>query len=118
MGPAQIVTDKLKLYLTYQVSAWVRIGPGANSSQIVNAALGVDGDWINGGEVEVNDGNWHEIGGTFRLEKQPSNAMVYVQGPDSGVDLMVAGLHIFGVNRKARFSYLKKQTDKVTANDI
>ncbi|CAN1227316.1 Endo-1,4-beta-xylanase 1 [Linum perenne] len=118
MGPAQIVTDKLKLYLTYQVSAWVRIGPGANSSQIVNAALGVDGDWINGGEVEVNDGNWHEIGGTFRLEKQPSNAMVYVQGPDSGVDLMVAGLHIFGVNRKARFSYLKKQTDKIRKRDV
>ncbi|CAN0921975.1 Endo-1,4-beta-xylanase 1 [Linum grandiflorum] len=83
MGPGQIVTDKLRVHLAYQVSAWVRIGPGATGSQFVNAALGVDGDWINGGEVEVNDGNWHEIGGSFRLEKQPSNAMVYVQGPAS-----------------------------------
>ncbi|CAI0464241.1 unnamed protein product [Linum tenue] len=115
MGPAQIVTDKLRVYLTYQVSAWVRISHGGTTGpQFVNAALGVDGQWINGGEVEVNDGNWHEIGGSFRLEKQPSNAMVYVQGPASGVDLMVAGLQIFAVNRKARFSYLRKQADKVT----
>lgn len=116
MGPAQMITDKLKLYLTYQVSAWVRIGPGATSPQIVNVALGVDGQWINGGEVEFNDDNWHEIGGSFRIEKQPSNVMVYVQGPASGVDLMVSGLQIFPVNRQVRFKYLKKQTDKVTAN--
>ncbi|CAL1395655.1 unnamed protein product [Linum trigynum] len=119
MGPAQIVTDKLRVYLTYQVSAWVRISHGGTTGpQFVNAALGVDGQWINGGEVEVNDGNWHEIGGSFRLEKQPSNAMVYVQGPASGVDLMVAGLQIFAVNRKARFSYLRKQADKIRKRDV
>ncbi|GJT14446.1 retrovirus-related pol polyprotein from transposon TNT 1-94 [Tanacetum coccineum] len=26
MGPAQIITDKVKLFVTYQVSAWVRLG--------------------------------------------------------------------------------------------
>ena len=116
MGPAQMITDKLKLYLTYQVSAWVRIGPGATGPQIVNVALSVDSQWINGGEVEFNDDKWHEIGGSFRIEKQPSNVMVYVQGPASGVDLMVSGLQILPVNRQVRFKYLKKQIDKVTAN--
>uniref|UniRef100_A0A2C9VXI0 GH10 domain-containing protein n=1 Tax=Manihot esculenta TaxID=3983 RepID=A0A2C9VXI0_MANES len=118
MGPAQMITEKLQLYLTYQVSAWVRIGAGATEPQILNVALSVDGQWVNGGEVESNDDKWHEIGGSFRIEKQASNVMVYVQGPASGVDLMVAGLHIFPVNRKARFKYLKQQTDKIRKRDI
>ncbi|XP_050238704.1 endo-1,4-beta-xylanase 1-like [Mercurialis annua] len=118
MGPAQMITDKLKLYLTYQVSAWVRIGAGSTGPQILNVALGMDGEWINGGEVDASDDRWHEIGGSFRIDKQPSNVMVYVQGPASGVDLMVTGLHIFPVNRKARFKYLKKQTDKIRRRDI
>ncbi|KAJ4834733.1 Glycoside hydrolase, 10 [Turnera subulata] len=114
MGPAQMVTVKLKPYLTYQVSAWVRIGPGATGPQIVNVALGIDGQWFNGGEIECSgDEKWHEIGGSIRIEKRPSNAMVYVQGPASGVDLMVAGLQIFAVDRKARFKYLKQRTDKI-----
>ena len=113
MGPAQMITDKLKLFLTYQVSAWVRIGSGASGPQNVNVALGVDSQWVNGGQVEINDGRWHEIGGSFRIEKQPSKVMVYIQGPAAGVDLMVAGLQIFPVDREARFKYLRRQTDKV-----
>lgn len=116
MGPAQIITDKLKLFLTYQVSAWVKIGSGATGPQNVNVALGVDSQWVNGGQVEINDDRWHEIGGSFRIEKQPSKVMVYVQGPAPGVDLMVAGLQIFPVDREARFKYLRTQTDKVTAS--
>lgn len=113
MGPAQIITDKVKLYLTYQVSAWVRLGPGATTSQNVNVALGVDDQWVNGGQVEVADDRWHEIGGSFRIEKQPAKVMVYIQGPASGIDLMVAGLQIFPVCREARFKHLKRQIDKV-----
>lgn len=113
MGPAQTITDKLRLHVTYQVSAWVRLGPQRNGPQNVNVALGVDSQWVNGGQVEVNDQRWYEIGGSFRIETQPSRVMVYVQGPSSGVDLMVAGLQIFPVDRKARFKHLKKLTDKV-----
>lgn len=113
MGPAQMIGDKLKLFLTYQVSAWVRIGAGATGPQNVNIALGVDNQWVNGGQVEASDNRWHEIGGSFRIEKQPSKVMVYVQGPAPGVDLMVAGVQIFPVDRQARFKYLKRQTDKV-----
>lgn len=115
MGPAQMITSKVKPYLTYQVSAWVKIGPGSTSSQIVNVALGVDGNWVNGGQVEFNDERWHEVGGSFRIEKQLSNVMVYVQGPAAGVDLMVAGLWVVPVDRRARFKFLKKETDKVIA---
>lgn len=118
MGPAQMITDKLKLYLTYQVSAWVRIGLGASGAQNVNVALGVDNQWVNGGQVEASDDRWHEIGGSFRIEKEPAKVMVYVQGPASGVDLMVAGLQIFPVDRQARFKHLKQQTDKTRKRDV
>lgn len=114
MGPSQYITEKLKLFLTYQVSAWVRIDSGSTGPQNVNLALSVDGQWVNGGQIEVADYRWHELGGSFRIEKQPSSVMFYIQGPASGVDLMVAGLQIFPVDRQARFRYLRKQTDKVT----
>lgn len=114
MGPAQMITDKIKLFLTYQVSAWVKMGSGASGPQNVNVALGVDNQWVNGGQVEINDDRWHEIGGSFRIEKQPSKIMVYVQGPASGVDFMLAGLQIFAVDREARFKHLKKQTHVVS----
>lgn len=118
MGPSQTITDKLVLHVTYQVAAWVRVGSGTKSPQIINLALGVDDQWVNGGHVEVTDDKWHEIVGSFRLEKQPSRVIVYVQGPSLGVDLMVAGLHIFPVDRKARFDNLKQKTDKVRKRDV
>ncbi|KAE9609336.1 hypothetical protein Lal_00020396 [Lupinus albus] len=118
MGPAQMITEKLKLFLTYQVSAWVRIGSGSSGPQNVNIALSVDNQWVNGGQVEVADGKWHEIGGSFRIEKVPSKVMVYIQGPASGIDLMIAGLQIFPVDRQARFRYLRRQTDKIRKRDI
>jgi len=113
MGPAQIITDNLKLFLTYQVSAWVKVSSAASGPQNVNIALSVDGQWVNGGQVEIGDDRWHEIGGSFRIEKQPSKVMLYVQGPVSGVDLMVASLQIFAVDRRARFRHLRNETDKV-----
>ncbi|XP_050238693.1 endo-1,4-beta-xylanase 1-like [Mercurialis annua] len=118
MGPAQIITDKIKLFLTYQVSAWVKIGSGATGPQNVNVALGVDNQWVNGGQAEINDDRWHEIGGSFRIEKQPSKIMVYVQGPAPGVDFMLAGLQIFPVDREARLKHLRRQTDKIRKRDV
>ncbi|RDX97676.1 rsgI6, partial [Mucuna pruriens] len=118
MGPAQMITDKVKLFLTYQVSAWVRIGSGSTGPQNVNVALAVDNQWVNGGQVEIAHDRWHEIGGSFRIEKQPSKVMVYIQGPASGVDFMLAGLQIFPVDRHARFKYLRRQTDKIRKRDI
>ncbi|XP_050363341.1 endo-1,4-beta-xylanase 1-like isoform X1 [Argentina anserina] len=118
MGPAQMIGDKLKLFLTYQVSAWVRIGAGATGPQNVNIALGVDNQWVNGGQAEVGDNRWHEIGGSFRIEKQPAKVMVYIQGPAPGVDLMVAGVQIFAVDRHARFRHLKKQTEMIRKRDV
>lgn len=118
MGPAQMITDKLKLYMTYQVSAWVRVGKQATRPQNINVAIGVDGQWVNGGQVEAHDETWHEIGGSFRIEKQPTKVMVYVQGPEAGVDLMVAGLQIFPIDRRHRFRQLKNHTDKIRKRDV
>jgi len=36
MGPAQTITNKLKLHLTYQVSAWVRVSSVTNGPQTIN----------------------------------------------------------------------------------
>ncbi|ONK58117.1 uncharacterized protein A4U43_C09F8300 [Asparagus officinalis] len=118
MGPAQTITDKLKLNVTYQVSAWVRVSSAANGSQNLNVALGVDSQWVNGGQVEAKDERWYEIGGAFRIEEQPKRVIVYVQGASPGVDVMLAGLQIFPVDRKARFRHLKHQTDKVRKRDV
>ncbi|KAK4796586.1 hypothetical protein SAY86_028912 [Trapa natans] len=126
MGPAQMITERLKLLLTYQVSAWVRVraagagGTVVGAVQNVNVALSVDGQWVNGGQVEASDDErWHEIGGSFRIEKEPvSSVMVYVQGPAPGVDLMVAGLQIFPVDRCKRFRYLQMQADQIRKRDV
>ncbi|KAH9303719.1 hypothetical protein KI387_008123, partial [Taxus chinensis] len=117
-GPAQIITEKLKLFITYQVTAWVRVGSGGTGAQNVNVALSIDNQWVTGGEVEADVHVWREVAGSFRLEKKPSNVMLYVQGPSAGVDLMVAGLQIFAVDGKARFEHLKKQTQKVRMRDV
>ncbi|PNY13254.1 endo-1,4-beta-xylanase A-like protein [Trifolium pratense] len=117
-GPAQVITEKLKLFVTYQVSAWVRIGSGSNRQQNVNVAISADNQWINGGQTEVSDNRWHDLNGSFRIEKQPSKVTVYIQGPASGIDLMVAGLQIFPVDRQARFTYLKTQTDKIRKREV
>lgn len=113
MGPQQDVTNKISPYVTYQVSGWVRIGSAKNGPQIINVTINVDSQWINGGQVQVSDARWYEIGSSFRVEQQPSKVMVSVQGPAAGVDLMVAGLQLFPVDRKARFKLLKHQTEKV-----
>ncbi|KAK8948384.1 hypothetical protein KSP39_PZI004973 [Platanthera zijinensis] len=118
MGPSQTITDKLVLHVTYQVGAWVRVGSRATGPQIVNLALGVDDQWVNCGHVQVTSDKWHEIMGSFRIEKRPSKVIVYLQGPSLGVDLMVAGLHIFPVDRKARFDDLNRKIDKVRKRDI
>ncbi|KAG2546917.1 hypothetical protein PVAP13_9KG053900 [Panicum virgatum] len=120
MGPAQIVTDRLTLYATYQASAWVRVGAqAAGAPQNINVAVAVDSQWINGGQVLARDERWYEVGGAFRVEATPaSRVMVYVQGPDAGVDLMVAGLQVFPVDRKARVKHLRRLTDKVRKRDV
>ncbi|CAH9128661.1 unnamed protein product [Cuscuta epithymum] len=119
MGPAQIITHKVKAYLTYQVSAWVRIGKAASGAQSVNVALDVDGQWVNRGQVEIDDDNkWHEICGSFRIEKEAAKVKVCVQGPAPGVNLMVAALQIFRVDRKARYDHLRGETDKIRKRDV
>ncbi|WOL11584.1 hypothetical protein Cni_G20348 [Canna indica] len=98
---AQTITDKVKLHVTYQVSAWVRVGAQRKGTQNIDISLTVDGRWISGGKVEAIDGRWYEVGGLFKVEKLPSSVIVSVQGPSPGVDLMVAGLRMFPVDRKS-----------------
>ncbi|KAL6639183.1 hypothetical protein ACP70R_022913 [Stipagrostis hirtigluma subsp. patula] len=118
MGPSQVITDKLRLHVTYRVSAWVRAGSGGHGRYHVNVCLAVDNQWVNGGQVEADGNQWYEVKGAFKLEKQPSKVTAYVQGPPPGVDLRVMGFQIYAVDRKARFEYLKEKTDQVRKRDI
>ncbi|XP_066397127.1 endo-1,4-beta-xylanase 1-like isoform X1 [Miscanthus floridulus] len=119
MGPSQVITDKLRLHVTYRVSAWVRVGSGGHGRHHVNVCLAVDNNqWVNGGQVEADGDRWYEINGAFKLEKQPSKVTAYVQGPPPGVDLRVMDFQIYPVDRKARFEYLKEKTDKVRKRDV
>ncbi|GKD17239.1 carbohydrate-binding, CenC-like protein, partial [Tanacetum coccineum] len=111
MAPTQIITDKVKLFVTYQVLAWVRLGSSGCGPQNVNVAIGVDDQWVSGGQIEINDDMWQEIYRSFRIEKQPGKVMVYIQGPSLGINFMVVGFRIFAVDRRLRFEQLKEQTD-------
>jgi hypothetical protein len=63
--------------------------------------------------LPLDDWRWLDINGSFRIEKQTSKVMVYIQGPVSGLDLMVVGLQIFPVDRHAKFRYMKMWIDNV-----
>ncbi|GJN40457.1 hypothetical protein PR202_gb29672 [Eleusine coracana subsp. coracana] len=86
MGPSQVITDKLRLHVTYKASAWVRAGSEGHGRYHVNVCLAVDNQWVNGGQVEADGNQWYEVKGAFKLEKQPSKVTAYVQGPPPGVD--------------------------------
>ncbi|CAM6086771.1 unnamed protein product [Calypogeia fissa] len=121
-GPGQTITEKLQLFNTYQVTAWVATAlpsgsHGVLTPQRVNVALGVDGAWVQGGEVYAGT-DWTEVSGSIRLEKNPEKVIVYFQGPAPGIDMKVAGLHIFAVDRLARVPYLKEKTDQVRKCDV
>ncbi|KAJ4781128.1 hypothetical protein LUZ62_065385 [Rhynchospora pubera] len=118
MGPQQDITGKISPYVTYQISGWVKVGSAKNGPHTINITLNVDNQWLNGGQVQVSDERWYEIGCAFRVEQQPSKVFMSVQGPAAGVDLMVSGLQIFPVDRKARFKHLKHQTDKIRKRDV
>ncbi|KAJ3672826.1 hypothetical protein LUZ60_006200 [Juncus effusus] len=119
MGPSQQITRHLKRHVTYQVHCHVRLGPGPSRSfQKVNVALNVDDQWVNGGTVEAGSDSWREVRGSFRLEREVDKVVVYVQGPEAGVDLKVMGLRVLECDRRNRFEYLKEKTDKVRKRDV
>ncbi|KAL3691913.1 hypothetical protein R1sor_005564 [Riccia sorocarpa] len=118
-GPAQTLTERIQPKMAYQVSAWVAIRspaqPGAKHK--VDVCLSVDGSWIQGGEVIAGDA-WTEVVGSFRLEKEFQKVHVYLQGPGAGVDIMLAGLHIFAVDRLARVPMLRQRADQIRKRNV
>nr|GEU82471.1 hypothetical protein [Tanacetum cinerariifolium] len=77
------------------VSALVRLGSSGCGPQNVSVVVGVDDQWVNGGQIEINDGTWHEICGSFRIEKQAGKVMVYIQGPSPFYSTTTSVFHCF-----------------------
>lgn len=116
MGPCQDITDQVQLYQAYQVFAWVKTTLPFGTTEL-DVALDVDGVWVQGGEAQVAM-EWMQIQGSFRLESKPKQVQVYIQGPIAGVDIMLAGLQIFAVDRLARAVKLQKQIEVLRKRDV
>ncbi|CAM6092294.1 unnamed protein product [Calypogeia fissa] len=116
MGPCQDITDQVQLFQCYQIFCWVATTMPFGTVE-VDVCLDVDGEWVQGGEVKVGL-DWVQIQGSFRLESQPNNVQVYLQGPIAGVDIKLAGLQIFAVDRLARTHQLQKKADAIRKRDV
>ena len=136
-GLCQAITPgALKPRVTYRVAGWISVSvaaaPGAGvggttTYHPVHVSIRVDDGRcvIDGGAVtcsaaasesEAASGGsrWAEIKGAFRLKESPRSAAVHVHGVPAGVDVKVMDLRIIATDPKARFSYLKDKTDKVS----
>jgi len=138
-GLCQAITPgALKPRVTYRVAGWISVSvaaaPGAGvggttTYHPVHVSIRVDDGRcvIDGGAVACSaaaseseaaggGSGWAEIKGAFRLKESPRSAAVHVHvhGVPAGVDVKVMDLRIIATDPKARFSYLKDKTDKVS----
>ena len=79
----------------------------------VNVALSVDGEWVNAGCVSAGSSEWVRCWGSFRVEKEVSRAVLYVQGPPPGVAILLADVRVNAVDWKARLPQLRAATQQV-----
>ncbi|HYQ28376.1 MAG TPA: carbohydrate binding domain-containing protein, partial [Polyangiaceae bacterium] len=78
---------------SYQVSIWTSIGGAASAQVNMTQAIGCDGTdsyaWLVN-PVTVADGSWVKLSGTLNVPNcNLTNALVYLEGPGSGVDMYV-----------------------------
>ncbi|HYP75861.1 MAG TPA: endo-1,4-beta-xylanase [Polyangiaceae bacterium] len=78
---------------SYQVSMWTSIGGAASANVNMTSALGCDGSdsyaWIVN-PTTVTDGAWVKMTGTLNVPNcNLTNALVYLEGPGTGVDMYV-----------------------------
>ena len=78
---------------SYTVSMWTSIGGAASAQVNMTSALGCDGSdsyaWIVN-PTTVADGAWVKMTGTLNVPNcNLTNALVYLEGPGTGVDMYV-----------------------------
>ena len=78
---------------SYQVSMWTSIGGASSASVNMTQAIGCDGtdsySWLVN-PVTVTDGAWVKLTGTLNVPNcNLTNLLVYLEGPDTGVDMYV-----------------------------
>lgn len=115
-GPAQDLTDKITLFQSYQMFAWIATSLPFGSC-VVDVSIDVDGVWMQAGETTVGL-EWVQVRGAFRLEEQPKSLYVYLQGPAKGIDVKLTGLEIFAVDRLARTPYLRQRASEIRQRDV
>ena len=92
MGPAQDILPLVQVDRDYLLSAWVRVS-GANSARVNLTLKKVEGSttWTHLASADVGNLGWTKLLGGFKLAagSNPSELTIYLEGPPSGVDLLV-----------------------------
>jgi hypothetical protein len=84
-GPCQDITSAVEIGTTYQIEAWVKMSSGPCQARIVMWVgsewpwEGLDGEWLTGPDVWVNDSGWTELTATLTPTWSGSLNAAYVK---------------------------------------
>jgi hypothetical protein len=99
-GIQQEIKEKLVIGATYTVSAWLRTSTSAGSDvnitfqQTDNAGT----NYFVVGSGKASNSDWVQVSGSFTLNVTGTltGLLVYVEGPDSGIDIYVDDVVVYG----------------------
>ncbi|CAA2934201.1 endo-1,4-beta-xylanase A-like [Olea europaea subsp. europaea] len=101
----QVITERVSTGCTYTVCALVGVSGAPHGVDNVEATL------------ILEYGNSEEILVHWKHDSALGNSILWLRRVPR-LDLLVVGLHIFPVDRHARFSHLKQQIEKIRKRDI
>ncbi|MBN2019938.1 MAG: carbohydrate binding domain-containing protein [Sedimentisphaerales bacterium] len=99
-GILQDVKNKMVIGQTYNVSGWVMTSTSASSSVKITFQQtdGAGTNYYNAATGAASDSNWVQISGSFtpNVTGALTELLVYVEGPDSGIDIYVDNIIVYG----------------------
>lgn len=96
-GIQQEITGRVQRKLAYDVAAVVRVFGNNITTTDVRATLWVQTpnsreQYIGIANVQATDKDWVQLQGKFLLNASPSKVVIYIEGPPSGVDILIDSL--------------------------
>ncbi|MER2490396.1 carbohydrate binding domain-containing protein [Catenovulum sediminis] len=118
-APGVVLTEQLEVGKTYQFSAWVKLSgsDAANIKMTLKTSVEGQETTYNGvtEAVAASDSDWVEVKGTYTYtaEGTVTEAFLYVEGPEAGVDYLIDN---FVVEQVQAASEEETQSDLYSAN--